>query len=144
MPVTPTYPGVYIEEVPSGVHPITDVATSIAAFIDFFPMGPLDTAVQVLSQEDFDRSFGGLNRDSEASYAIQQFFLNGGTEAFVVPVGDGSAIRSAAVVLLKSRWARRRLWSGILLPNHVSIWNACSIASDSLDTVRHTAGRLQS
>jgi phage tail sheath protein FI len=102
MPVTPTYPGVYIEEIPSGVHPITGVATSIAAFIDFFPMGPLDTAVQVLSQADFERSFGGLNTDSEASYAIQQFFLNGGSEAYVVRVGDGSAITSAGVVLLKS------------------------------------------
>jgi uncharacterized protein len=96
MPVTPTYPGVYIEEVPSGVHPITGVATSIAAFIDFFPMGPLDTAVQVLSQADFDRSFGGLNRDSEASYAIQQFFLNGG------------AIRGGAQPTSKTRAPRRR------------------------------------
>ena len=102
MPVTPTYPGIYIEEIPSGVHPITGVATSIAAFIDFFPMGPLDTAVQVLSQADFERTFGGLNTKSEASYAIQQFFLNGGTEAYVVRVGDGSTIASAAVVLLEA------------------------------------------
>ena len=102
MPVTPTYPGVYIEEIPSGVHPITGVATSIAAFIDFFPKGPLDTGIQVLSQAGFERTFGGLNANSEASYAIQQFFLNGGTKAYVVRVGDGSAIRSAAVVLLKS------------------------------------------
>ena len=33
MPITPTYPGVYIEEVPSGVRTITGVATSITAFI---------------------------------------------------------------------------------------------------------------
>jgi uncharacterized protein len=102
MPVTPTYPGVYIEEIPSGVHPITGVATSIAAFIDFFPSGPIDAAVQVLSQADFERTFGGLDTNSEASYAIQQFFLNGGTEAYVVRVGDGSKITSAAVVLLES------------------------------------------
>ena len=108
MPVTPTYPGVYIEEIPSGVHPIIGVATSIAAFIDFFPMGPLDTAVQVLSQADFERTFGGLNTNSEASYAIQQFFLNGGTEAYVVRVGDGSEITSAAVLLLKSTARRTR------------------------------------
>jgi hypothetical protein len=37
MPITPTYPGVYIEEIPSGVRPITGVATSIGAFVDFFP-----------------------------------------------------------------------------------------------------------
>jgi phage tail sheath protein FI len=53
MPVRPTYPGVYIEEVPSSVRPITGVATSIAAFIDFFTRGPLDQAIQILSLADF-------------------------------------------------------------------------------------------
>ena len=48
MPVTPTYPGVYIEEIPSGVHTITGVATSIAAFVDFFTWGQMNQAVQPL------------------------------------------------------------------------------------------------
>jgi phage tail sheath protein FI len=78
---------VYIEEVPSGVHPITGVATSIAAFLDFFPRGPLNTASQILSFADFEREFAGLDTRSEASYAIQQFFLNGGSECWVVRVG---------------------------------------------------------
>lgn len=102
MPVTPTYPGVYVEEIPSGVHPITGVATSIAAFIDYFTNGPLDTAVQIHSMAEFERIFGGLNARSEASYGIQQFFLNGGTAAFVVRVGDGSTIAAAGVVLLEA------------------------------------------
>src|SRR5262245_18902276 len=105
MPATLSYPGVYVEEIPSGVHPITGVATSIAAFIDFFSSGPLDVAVQVLSLADFNRNFGGLNRESEASYAIQQFFLNGGTDAYVFRVGDSSTIKSAAVTLLVSSGA---------------------------------------
>ena len=42
MPVTPTYPGVYIEEVPSGVRPITGVATSITAFVGFARRGPVN------------------------------------------------------------------------------------------------------
>ena len=33
MPTTLTYPGVYFEEIPSGVRTIAGVATSIAAFI---------------------------------------------------------------------------------------------------------------
>jgi len=32
MPVQLSYPGVYIEELPSGVRTITGVATSVAAF----------------------------------------------------------------------------------------------------------------
>lgn len=92
MPVTPTYPGVYIEEIPSGVHTITGVATSIAAFVDYFTMGPMNEAVQVLSFADFERAFGGLNALSEASYAIQQFFLNGGSEAWVVRVASSDPV----------------------------------------------------
>jgi phage tail sheath protein FI len=95
VPTTPTYPGVYIEEIPSGVHPITAVATSIAAFVDFFTRGPMNEAVQVFSFADFERTFGGLNAQSEASYAIQQFFLNGGTQAWVVRVASGGAVAAS-------------------------------------------------
>ena len=89
MPVAPTYPGVYIEEVPSGVRTITGVATSIAALVDRFRRGPLDEAVRLFSLADFEREFGGLDATSEASHAVQQFFLNGGGEAVVVRVGTG-------------------------------------------------------
>lgn len=88
MPVRPTYPGVYIEEIPSGVRPITAVATSTTAFIGTFRKGLLNEAVQLLSMADFEREYGGLERSSEASYAVQQFFLNGGTEAWVVRIGQ--------------------------------------------------------
>jgi Bacteriophage tail sheath protein len=84
MPVSPTFPGVYIEEVPSGVRTITGVATSIAAFLGYFKRGPMNKPRRVLGLADFEREFGGLDRQSEAGYAIQQFFLNGGTQAWVV------------------------------------------------------------
>ena len=70
MPVKPTYPGVYIEEIPSGVRTITGVATSTAAFIGTFRKGPVDEAVQIFSFADFERDFGGLERTSEAAYAV--------------------------------------------------------------------------
>ena len=98
MPVTPTYPGVYIQEVPSGVRTITGVATSIAAFVDYFKRGPLNKAVQVFNLGDFERIFGGLDRSSEASYAVQQFFLNGGTQAWIVRVASGDFRASAAEI----------------------------------------------
>ena len=84
MPTVPTYPGVYIEEVPSGVRPITGVATSIAAFVGYFSRGPMNQARRVLSVADFEREYGGLRADSLAAYAIQQFFLNGGQQAWIV------------------------------------------------------------
>jgi phage tail sheath protein FI len=40
MPVTPTYPGVYIEELPSAVRTITAVSTSVTAFVGSIRRGP--------------------------------------------------------------------------------------------------------
>lgn len=83
MPVTPTFPGVYIEEIPSGVRTITGVATSIAAFAGWAPRGPTDRAQLVLSWQDFDRIFGTDSR-SELAYGVYQFFANGGSQAYVI------------------------------------------------------------
>ncbi|KAF0094306.1 MAG: phage tail sheath family protein [Puniceicoccaceae bacterium 5H] len=91
MPSTLTYPGVYIEEVPSGVRAISGVATSIAAFIGWAARGPADRAQLVQSWTDFERRFGGLNRQSLLGYAVQQFFTNGGQQAYVVRLHAGDA-----------------------------------------------------
>jgi phage tail sheath protein FI len=98
MPITPTYPGVYVEEIPSGVHTITGVATSIAAFVDTFERGLVNYAIHLLSMSDFERYMGGLDTTSEGSYAIQQFFLNGGSECYAVRV-TGPAAKAAAITL---------------------------------------------
>ncbi len=84
MPVTTSYPGVYIQEIPSGVHTITGVATSITAFIGQAARGPDNTAVTVNSFGDFERSFGGLWAGSTLGYAVRDFFLNGGGQAIIV------------------------------------------------------------
>jgi phage tail sheath protein FI len=84
MPVTPTYPGVYIEEVPSGVRTITGVATSITAFIGRTLRGPVNDPVMINSFGDYERVFGGLVADSPVSYAVRDFYLNGGSQAVIV------------------------------------------------------------
>jgi uncharacterized protein len=84
MPVQVTYPGVYVEEIPSGVRTITGVATSITAFVGWAPKGPTDRAELVLSWMDFERKFGGLYAQSLLGYAVSQFFANGGTQAYIV------------------------------------------------------------
>src|SRR5579871_6866573 len=84
MASTPTYPGVYIRELASPVHTIAGVATSIAAFVGYTAKGIDNRAEHIFDFSDFERYFGGLASDSELSYAVQQFFSNGGTEAYVV------------------------------------------------------------
>ncbi|MEO8123644.1 MAG: phage tail sheath C-terminal domain-containing protein [Burkholderiales bacterium] len=92
-----SYPGVYIQEKASGVRTITGVATSIAAFVDAFPRGALDEAVQCLGFADFQREFGGIHTLSPASYGIKQFFQNGGGECWVVRVADGAGTAEATI-----------------------------------------------
>src|SRR5690242_12855840 len=86
MPSTLTFPGVYIEEIPSGVRTITGDATSITAFLGRAIRGPVDTPVVINSNADFQRVFGGLWLDSTLGYAVSDFFLNGGSQAIVVRV----------------------------------------------------------
>lgn len=98
MPVTLTYPGVYIEEVPSGVRTIVGVATSITAFVGRASRGPVNRPVRVQSFAEFERIFGGLAVNSGMSYAVQHFFLNGGGDALAVRIvhtGDGVAANNA-------------------------------------------------
>jgi phage tail sheath protein FI len=92
-----TYPGVYIQERASGVRTVTGVATSIAALVGYTRRGVPDKAVAITSFADFERGYGGLDHDSPLSYAVRQFYANGGTQALIVRVATGFA--TAAFVL---------------------------------------------
>src|SRR5262245_38848814 len=97
MPVTLSYPGVYVEEVPSGVRTITGVATSIALVIGWAARGPVGRAVRMTSFADYERQFGGLDRRTLLGYAVKQFYENGGADAYVVRLAHTDA-RSASGV----------------------------------------------
>jgi phage tail sheath protein FI len=89
MPVQVTYPGVYIQEIPSGSHTISGVATSITAFMGRALRGPLGSdpnggPITIFSFQDYVNIFGGLSHDSPMSYAVNDFFLNGGGQAIIV------------------------------------------------------------
>jgi Bacteriophage tail sheath protein len=84
MPVTATYPGVYIEEIPSGVRTIVGVATSITAFLGRALRGQANEPTTINSWGDFERAFAGLHVDYPMSYAVRDFYLNGGNQAIIV------------------------------------------------------------
>ena len=86
MPSALLQPGVYIEEISSGVRSISGVATSIALFIGWAPRGPVDRAVRISSFADYERAYGGLDRRANLGYAVRQFFDNGGSDAYVVRI----------------------------------------------------------
>jgi uncharacterized protein len=100
MPAALSYPGVYIEEIPSGVRTITGVATSITAFLGRAARGPVDEPVTINSYGDFERRFGGLWAESPLGFAVRDFYLNGGGQAVIVrmydPVFSSKADQAAA------------------------------------------------
>src|SRR5215217_4576618 len=98
MPIAPTYPGVYIEEIPSGVRTITGVATSITAFLGRTARGPVNEPTIVFSYSDFERSFGGLTVQYPLSYAVRDFYVNGGGQALIVRLFADAAQGAADAV----------------------------------------------
>ncbi|MHB8270137.1 phage tail sheath family protein [Bradyrhizobium sp.] len=72
-------------------HSISGVATSITAFIGSALRGPTAMPGSANSFADFERLYGGVWAQSTLGYAVQQFFLNGGSQALIVRVqGDGA------------------------------------------------------
>ncbi len=102
MPIAPTFPGVYIQEVPSGVHTITGVATSIAAFIGRTSKGKMNKATRILSLSDFIRAFGEPHPMSDLAQSVRLFFTNGGTDCYVIRIANGGAPASVTLNTLAS------------------------------------------
>jgi phage tail sheath protein FI len=91
MPVDTTYPGVYIEELPSSVHTVSAAPTSIAVFVGYthpFLTKQFETPVQLFSFAEYQLNFGGFfSSPWQPDYvgrAVHQFFMNGGSSAYVV------------------------------------------------------------
>lgn len=97
MPAQLTYPGVYVEEIPSGVRTISGVATSITAFIGRAKKGPTEKPTTITSYGDYGRKFGGLWLESTMSYAVRDFYLNGGSQAIIIRIERNSAYASIAL-----------------------------------------------
>ncbi len=132
MPVNPTYPGVYIEELASGVRTITGVATSITALLGRTLRGPVNRPMTLNSFGDFERVFGGLWAESTVSFAVRDFFLNGGSQAVVVRLFRASGNGKAKLVFgtapdLTLEAASEGLWGNALTAT-VSLLDAASAA----------------
>ncbi len=97
MPVKPTYPGVYIEEIPSGVRTITGVSTSIALFVGRVRQGPFEKPTLCLSFPDYERNFGDDTTVSQMTEQVRLFFENGGTQCYVTRIANGASQASVGL-----------------------------------------------
>ena len=105
MSVTPSYPGLYIQEIPSNSHAIVPAPTSIAAFVGYshpYKTKAFNDAIELFSFSDFETYFGGLFTsgltDASLPRAVYQFFLNGGSTAWVYGLQPGLFNATGAII----------------------------------------------
>ena len=90
-------PGFHVEEQPSHEQTIPAAPTSVTAFVGRTRRGPLNQAVTISSYREYTEIFGGFWMRSPLSYAVDQFFDNGGRDAIIVRVINAG--RCASIVL---------------------------------------------
>jgi len=86
------HPGVYIEEIPSGVRPIEGISTSTACFIGKAESGAVGKPVLITNLQEFQKKFGGFLDDSYLAHSVMQFFNNGGKKCYIVRVATSGAM----------------------------------------------------
>ena len=91
-----TYPGVYVQEEPSGAQAVAAASTSTALFVGMANRGTFGTPFRVLSLIAYEREFGATS-PGELADQVRQFYVNGGTEAWIMRIANGAA--AAAVTL---------------------------------------------
>ncbi|MFN7883660.1 MAG: hypothetical protein ACK5PF_11700, partial [bacterium] len=94
MPVAVSYPGVYVQELSSGVRTIVGVGTSIGMFIGRAKSGQMNVPVQCLNFEDFARTFSSDYANSDLARAVKLFFTNGGTQCYVMRIAKNATAAS--------------------------------------------------
>jgi len=82
--------GIDVAEDPDASQGMARAPTGITAFVGRTLRGPIDRPVLLRGFADFERVFGGLWQPSAVSYAVEQYFENGGGCALVVRVANGA------------------------------------------------------
>ena len=95
--------GIEVAELSGPDHAIDRVPTGVAAFCGRTLKGPLNRPIPVSSFSEYTQYFGGLWQPSTLSYAVEQFFENGGREAYIVRVANGARAPSLTLPSGKGR-----------------------------------------
>ena len=93
-----TYTGVYVREEPSGAQAVAAASTSTALFVGMADKGPFGIPFRVLSLTAYEREYGATS-PGELADQVRQFYVNGGTEAWIMRIANGA---QAAAVTLRS------------------------------------------
>ena len=82
--------GIEVQEEAGSGQSIAEAPTAVTAFVGRCLRGPVNRPVRISGFNEFQRIFGGLWQPSTLSYAVEQFFENGGRAAIIVRVTNGA------------------------------------------------------
>ncbi|MCI8493453.1 MULTISPECIES: phage tail sheath family protein [Anaerotruncus] len=143
-------PGVYVEEVESGAVPMEGVSTSTAGFIGMAERGPVIGRPQLVTNfADYQRMYGSYLSEAKYGdyrflpYAVEQFFLNGGSRAFIMRVAPQGAKCSATSgsAVLKFTAANPGEWGDRL---RVIVTPASKAKTQALEAIDDRSVRVKS
>lgn len=123
------HPGIYIEEVP-GTRSIQGASTSVAAFVGVTEFGPSNNPTLITSWNAYTRAFGGTIWYAFNTWAVYEFFQEGGTSCYIVSARDAGSGKKASATVGTATFsaASRGLWGNSL---QVCISNNTTSGSDN-------------
>lgn len=141
-------PGVYVEEFESGGKPMEGVGTSTAGFIGLAEKGPVEGVPQLITNfSDFRRTYGGFLSENEfgeyrfLAYAVEHFFVNGGSRCFVTRVAPSDSKASKAKLeILKFNAKNPGVWGDSL---SVKIWESSKAKTQILEALEDGKYRVK-
>jgi uncharacterized protein len=91
------HPGNYLQEIPV-MGNIQGASTSVAAFLGITDAGPVNTPTLITSWNAYVRQFGGLVWMGFNTWAVYEFFQEGGSACYVVRLDDSKSSAAAASI----------------------------------------------
>jgi len=87
-----------VEEFDNSGQPLSGVSTSVAGFIGLAERGPAEGLPQLVTgMNEFKRNYGSYLSENQfgayrfLAYAVEQFFVNGGSQAFIMRVAPSDS-----------------------------------------------------
>jgi len=132
MPVNPTYPGVYIQELSTRSSTIAGAPTSICAFLGRTSIGAFNAPSTITSFLDFQTLYGPLDPAFPLSYAVYDFFNNGGVNAIIVRLSHPTPDDPNAALTAADYLGDQTAHTGMYQLEGVPLFNILCIPPDTL------------
>jgi uncharacterized protein len=137
MPEKINFTSAYVEEAPSNAPPIRSTPTCVAAFFGRTLKGAFNKAIPCVSHADFIDSFGTPHPQSDLGHSVQQFFVNGGTDCFIIRLASNTSEANNNAPTLADYLGDSTTHTGFHALDHVDMFNLMIIPADEGLSAKH-------